>query len=419
MMRGAGSITFVSGGVLVLVAWALAATALPTPYSALTSVLAEPLGLLLVVLAWRFRRSRLAIAATVVGIANLLLRGLFVQQLGQTTSIELSLLAFLFAFNLGVVVLLRDHPLAHPRTLVHATAVMVQFPIAAGLLHVVGQATSVSAPLSSWLRLLESRDLALLMFLIAAVFAALAFTARRGTFEVAVVWILVAGALAFLGDRGPGGGPLLMAAAQLTLLFALVEDSYRLAYHDGLTGLPGRRAFDEAMRLLDGDHTIAMVDIDHFKRFNDRHGHEAGDQALRMVADELSRVGGGGRAYRYGGEEFAVLFPGVSIADARNAIEQLRAAVAERGFSIRSPKRPRKKPERPIQPGKPVQRVTLTISAGLAERTLKNPDSGAVLRAADAALYRAKRAGRNRVLAQGLRARRRRTATRGSNAPQV
>ncbi len=418
-MRGAGSITFISGGVLVVVAWSLAATALPTPYSALTSVLAEPLGLLLVVLAWRFRRSRLAIAATVVGIANLLLRGLFAHQPGETTSLELSLLAFLFALNLGVVVLLRDHPLAHPRTLVHAGAVMVQLPIAAGLFLIVGHTTSESAPLTLWLHLLESRHLALLMFLIAAVFAALAFAGRRGTFEVAVVWVLVAGALAFLGNRGAAGAPLLMAAAQLTLLFALVEDSYRLAYHDGLTGLPGRRAFDEAMRLLDGDHTIAMVDIDHFKRFNDRHGHEAGDQALRMVADELSHVGGGGRAYRYGGEEFAVLFPGVSIADARDAIEQLRAAVAEREFSIRSPKRPRKKPERPIRSGKPVQRVTLTISAGLAERTLKNPDSGAVLRAADAALYRAKRGGRDRVLAQGLRTRGRRTATRSGNTPKV
>jgi diguanylate cyclase (GGDEF)-like protein len=383
-MRGAGSITFVAGGVLVLAAWAAAATALPTPYSALTAVLAEPLALLLIVLAWRFRRSRLAISATIVGLANLLLRGPLAPQSGETTSLDLSLLAFLFALNLGVVVLLRDHPLAHPRTLVHAAAVLVQLPVAAGLLHTVGRSISASAPLAP-----------------------------------AVVWVLVAGALAFLGDRSVHGAPLLMSAAQLTLLFALVEDSYRLAYHDGLTGLPGRRAFDEAMRLLDGDHTIAMVDIDHFKRFNDRHGHEAGDQVLRMVADELSRVGGGGRAYRYGGEEFVVLFPGVPVADARDAIEQLRVAVAEREFSIRSPKRPRRKPDRPIRSAKPVQRTKLTISAGMAGRTLKNPDPGAVLRAADAALYRAKRGGRNRVVAQGVTARKRRTATRGSKASRV
>jgi diguanylate cyclase (GGDEF)-like protein len=415
-MRGPGSVTFVSSGVLVLAAWALASTAVPTPYSALTSVLAEPLGLLLVVLAWRFRRSRLAIAAMVVGLANLVLRAPFVHRFGETTSLEAALLAFLFAFNLGAVVLLRDHPLAHPRTLVHVVAVFVQLPLAAGVLLFVDRSLSSPAPFVPWIRLLESRHLALLMFLIAAVFAALAFAARRGTFEVAVMWVLAAGALAFLGDRGIQGVPLFMTAAQLALLFAMVEDSYRLAYHDALTGLPGRRAFDEAMRLLDEDHIVAMIDIDHFKRFNDRFGHEVGDQALRMVADELSRVGGGGRAYRYGGEEFAVLFAGVPIADARDAVEELRVAVAEREFSIRSPKRPRRKPDVPTRSGKPVQRVTLTVSGGLAGRSLKNPDSGAVLRAADAALYRAKRGGRDRIVAEGVRAKKRRSSARSGKA---
>ena len=413
-MRGAGSITFLSGGVLVGAAWTLAAVAVPMPYSALAAVLAEPLGLLLVVLAWRFRRSRLAIAATIVALANFLLRGPLANHLGESTSLEISLLASLFALNLGAVVLLKDHPVVHTRTLVHAAAVLVQLPMAVGFLLTAHRSISSSFPLAPWIRLLESRHLMLLIFLIAAVFAALAFAARRGTFEVAVLWVLVAGALAFLGDRALLGAPLLMAAAQLTLLFAMVEDSYRLAYHDALTGLPGRRAFDEAIRLLDGDHAVAMVDIDHFKRFNDRYGHEVGDQALRMVADELSRIGGGGRAYRYGGEEFAVLFPGVPISDARDTIDDLRAAVAERDFSIRSPKRPRRKPDQPVRSDTPVRRVHLTISAGLAERSLKNPDPGDVLRAADAALYRAKRGGRNRVVADGVRATKRRTSTRRS-----
>ncbi len=415
-MRGAGSITLVAGGVLVLAAWALGATRLPQSYSALTGVLAEPLALLLIVLAWRFRRGRLAISAVVIALANLLLREPLADRIGDIAPVELSILGFLFALNLGVVVLVRDHPLPHPRTLVHAAAVLTQLPLTAGLLLLVGHSNSPTDPIASWLRLLESQHLALLAFLIATVFAALAFAARRGTFEVAIVWVLIAGALAMLSDRGVTGAPLLMAAAQLALLFALVEDSYRLAYHDELTGLPGRRALDESLRLLDGDFTIAMVDIDHFKRFNDRHGHEVGDQALRMVADELTRVGGGGRAYRYGGEEFAVLFPGVTVADARDAIEQLRASLAARQFSIRSPKRPRKKPDRPAPPKQTVQRVALTISAGLAARTLKNPDFVTVLRAADAALYRAKRAGRNRVVAEGVRTPKRRAPTRGGRA---
>jgi len=417
-MRGAGSLTFVAGGALVLGALALGATRLPQSYSAFIGVLAEPLGLLLVLLAWRFRRSRLAISAVMIAVTNLLLRGPLADRLGSAPPFELSMLAFLFALNLGVVVLLRDHPVPHPRTLAHAAVVLVQPPLVAGLLLLVGRSNSPPGPPGAWLRLLESQHLALLMYLIAAVFAALVFAARRGTFEVAAMWVLAAGALAMLGEPSVHGTPLLMAAAQLALLFALVEDSYRLAYHDELTGLPGRRALDEALRLLAGDFTIAMADIDHFKRFNDRFGHEVGDQALRMVADELARVGGGGQAYRYGGEEFAVVFPGMATADARDAIERLRSSVAAREFSIRSPKRPRRKPDRPVQPAQQVQRVTLTISAGLSSRTLKNPDSAAVLRAADAALYRAKRGGRNRVVADGVRTPKRRTAARGRQLPK-
>ena len=96
-----------------------------------------------------------------------------------------------------------------------------------------------------------------------------------------------------------------------------------------------------------------MVDVDHFKKFNDRHGHAAGDQALRMVGAELEKVGGGGRAYRYGGEEFAILFPGLTVTEAREPLEEVRAAIADRRFALRSPDRPRKKPDPPRKPTRP------------------------------------------------------------------
>ena len=91
----------------------------------------------------------------------------------------------------------------------------------------------------------------------------------------------------------------------------------------------------------------AMVDVDHFKRFNDRYGHVAGDQVAADGGDRAGKVGGGGRAFRYGGEEFAVLFPGRTLDEAVEAMEAVRKAIATRGFALRAADRPRTKPETP------------------------------------------------------------------------
>ncbi len=191
-------------------------------------------------------------------------------------------------------------------------------------------------------------------------------------------------------SAGPTRRRLFFAAAQLALLVGFFEDSYRLAFHDELTGLPGRRALDEAMLDLGGVFAIAMVDIDHFKRFNDRHGHDAGDQVLRMVADELAKTGGSGRVYRYGGEEFTILYPGSVVADLRTEIERLRASIAGRDFALRAPDRPTTKPSQPKGRAQPTRRVTVTVSIGAAGSNSRRKTADAVLQAADRALYRAK-----------------------------
>ena len=111
-----------------------------------------------------------------------------------------------------------------------------------------------------------------------------------------------------------GGGVrpprLILATAGLILISSIIENSLFLAYHDELTSLPARRAFNDALLRLEAPYTVAVVDIDHFKKFNDTYGHETGDQVLRLVAAKLAGVTGGGRAYRVGGEEFSILFPG-------------------------------------------------------------------------------------------------------------
>ncbi|MEM6456741.1 MAG: GGDEF domain-containing protein [Acidobacteriota bacterium] len=202
-----------------------------------------------------------------------------------------------------------------------------------------------------------------------------------GHMQAGLIGLLIALGLALAGIAGP---PLLWAlAAALVLIATLVENAFTLAFEDGLTGLPGRRALDERLPQLGRAYALAMLDLDHFKKFNDKHGHEVGDDVLRMVARQLQRVGGGGTAYRYGGEEFAVVFPGRAAADAEAPLEILREAVASTPFRVRG-----------SQGGKPLQ---VTISIGVAERggALRTPEQ--VLKEADRALYRSKKAGRNCV----------------------
>jgi diguanylate cyclase (GGDEF)-like protein len=191
-----------------------------------------------------------------------------------------------------------------------------------------------------------------------------------------------------------------MAAAGAILIAALLQESHRLAFHDELTGLPGRRALDERLRSLPGRYTVAMVDIDHFKKVNDTHGHAIGDQVLKLVGARLAEVGGGGIAYRYGGEEFSVLFPHSELAEAFPHLEELRTSIEKYRMAVRSESRPKKADVGVKQRGEttPGKTLSVTVSIGVAQpggHSLRTPAQ--VLRSADEALYRAKQGGRNRV----------------------
>jgi diguanylate cyclase (GGDEF)-like protein len=142
-----------------------------------------------------------------------------------------------------------------------------------------------------------------------------------------------------------------------------------------------------------------MVDIDHFKRCNDRYGHDVGDQVLRMVAGRLGSVSGGGKAFRYGGEEFAILFPGKNRAECIPHLEKLRETIRDTSFTLREADRPRRKPKTPRAARTPARTIRVTVSIGAADRSTRHPEPEEVIKAADRALYRAKKAGRDRVVA--------------------
>jgi diguanylate cyclase (GGDEF)-like protein len=161
------------------------------------------------------------------------------------------------------------------------------------------------------------------------------------------------------------------------------EELERLSASDSLTGLSNRRVLtqrlaEELLRSQRQNHsfTVLMLDVDHFKKYNDAHGHPAGDEVLKRVANILrTSTRAGDCTARYGGEEFAVLLSGKGAEAAMQLAERIRERVAEEEF--------------------PAGRIT--ISAGIAEFPHHGHTAEAVISSADEALYEAKREGRNRV----------------------
>ena len=237
-----------------------------------------------------------------------------------------------------------------------------------------------------------------LSFAVAALTLLTLIVVRRAKVE-GLLWALVA---VFLGVHESAKAEALLfyaGTAGLVLVFAVLDHGYDIAYRDELTGLLGRRAFTTMMERLGRTYTFALCDVDHFKRFNDTYGHDVGDDVLKMVAAKLSQVGGGGRVFRYGGEEFLVVFHGHSAIDAKPFMESVRQAIADTGFVSRGADRPVRKPM-PVGKADPEQQrttATVTISIGIAEKSIRHSTPDLVLDAADAALYAAKAGGRNCV----------------------
>jgi diguanylate cyclase len=180
------------------------------------------------------------------------------------------------------------------------------------------------------------------------------------------------------------------AGKQMNQLRGSLAEARRIADSDQLTGLANRRAFESKLKrsVVQAKETgrpltLAFCDIDHFKMINDTHGHDVGDRILKFVAQRLSSVSGNNCfVARHGGEEFVMLFEGISAEQAARMVNEVRADLEERRLVAK-------------QSGEPIGKVT--FSAGIASLLPTDTNGRAMLRNADQALYRAKNQGRNRV----------------------
>jgi diguanylate cyclase (GGDEF)-like protein len=409
---------FVPGGVLLLVAVAV----LQLDFIPISTQTADfyyyPVFGAGILLAWRFHSSRVIFALLTLLLAH---RAIDFFSAGRVLPIGPGHIAFeavalLLPINFLLLSIAADRgfaigALASRLGLLFCESVFVAVICAPGqtssprFVH----ATLLNTHIFEWTKIPQ---LATFAFVLVLSTLAVRFLLHSKPIENGLLWSLMAAFLGFHAGAIGKLGDFYFATAGLILTAALVENSYFLAYHDELTSLPARRSFNDALLGLEPPYAIAVVDIDHFKKVNDTYGHDTGDQVLRMVAMRLSRINSG-RAYRVGGEEFSILFSGKTAKEVIADLETLRALIADSSFRVRAIPERRKvsrgsdrrgtqsSQKHRVEDSSNPEQLSVTISIGVAEGNAKTRAVEDVIKAADQALYRAKRGGRNRVEVAG------------------
>lgn len=341
-----------------------------------------------------FRRSRLFFATLLLAISGLMLAWVAPLVSARVAHVIANAIGLLLPADLLALAFLKERGIVSRTGRRRLAIGAVQVLLVAGLClpFMEGVAAYLGwsfAPLqlSAWSHLSQP---ALASFLFAAIIIMVPLIRRYRAVESSLFWAIIA---SFIGLRMGAGNHLaavFLATGELAILVALAETSYNMAYLDELTQLPSRRALNEALMKLPATYTLAMLDVDHFKKFNDSYGHESGDQALRLVASRLARIAGGGKAYRYGGEEFAVVFPGKASEEVFVFLDRMRKIIEQSTFTVRGSER---RGKRRVRSGK--KQTNVTVSIGVASTNGDQLTPAEVLRIADQALYRAKSKGRN------------------------
>ena len=215
-----------------------------------------------------------------------------------------------------------------------------------------------------------------------------------------IITLMMAAMIALFSE--PSISVLSCSLALILILFTVLFNSYSMAFIDELTALPGRRALENTLLSAGRHYTLGMVDIDHFKKFNDTYGHDVGDQVLKMVASQMKLAARGASVFRYGGEEFTIVFRKMDEISAIEIAEKVRTTIEAYPMRIRDKGRPgnekQGRQQRNRADGSP-DSLKVTISIGLCEKTQQHKNYQAVIKQADEALYLAKQQGRNRSVA--------------------
>jgi len=352
--------------------------------------------------AWRFNHSNAVLSLTLVAIGGYLLVDLPGRAFGQPIDrASLRHLGFLLiALNLAWLGSVAERGIISPVGRNRLAILLAQAIVLVLILWLapqgLGRLMAADFLPAKPAALQAVPDLVAIGYAIAGGLLVVSLVERADASAAAQLGIVIALAFA-IQSKTTANALAIVGVGALLLAAAMVQDSYRAAFLDPLTGLPARRALEVELRRLGERYVIAMVDVDHFKTFNDTYGHAVGDQVLKLVGARLEEVGGGGKPFRYGGEEFTVVFPDRSADETLPALEDLRKAIEASTFRLRARDRFLLNRGRRKAGAKRPTEVSVTVSIGIAERQEGGDSPAETIKRADAALYRAKDAGRNRT----------------------
>lgn len=357
-------------------------------------------------LGYSFKRSRVLLVAINLGAAYFLIQNNLQTSLARPDNYVLySLISLLMPINIALIALFNERGVFTPIGIARIAFVIFGYLLAYVLM--------LSGQLAYWLPMLPMSmiemliydtylsEAAAVVFIICLIPVVLSLFLRKTHTDAGLLASLIAALAMLVWFDRPLISPLFVSSALVALAISVVQNSYSMAFIDELTAIPGRRALNDKFSTLRRHYTIAMLDIDHFKKFNDTYGHDTGDQVLRMVAAKINNVGGSGKAFRYGGEEFAIVFAGKNELESLVYLEEVREVIANYPMAIRSEERPDDKDTgRQLRTGQRSREyVQVTISIGVCEKDETHNNPEAVMKTADQALYAAKKAGRNCIVA--------------------
>jgi diguanylate cyclase (GGDEF)-like protein len=240
-------------------------------------------------------------------------------------------------------------------------------------------------------------QLSLFAFGIAFIYYLFLYISTRGVIERSFCWALISIFYALALNRIGPVSSIYFSTAGLIFVISVIENIYVEGFQDELTDLPTGKSMHGILSRLNTGYTVALIEVDNFERLKDNHGRQVSKQVLRSVGSKLTSVTGGGKPFRYRGEVFAIVFPGMFLQDMLPHIEELRQTIKKLGPILPSQKSPGKKPKKLKRIEMLANKIPVTVSIGVAERSDADMSPQQAIQKAEKALGIAKREGHDQM----------------------